>query len=148
MRSEKRFLFWQQWLVWANILAVGVGLLVAFAGNSFFFAPHNAQTVQVFFDGNPPSTEMMAFKNWLFGVIGGTIVGFHLLMIFIARNAFSKKERWAYYALWLGLISWFVIDSSLSAFYGAAYNVYLINIPAFAGIGLPLLMTRKYFSGN
>ncbi|MFN0203858.1 MAG: hypothetical protein ACKVTZ_20215 [Bacteroidia bacterium] len=35
------FLFWQKWLTWANVLALLVGLLAAFAGNSVFFEWHN-----------------------------------------------------------------------------------------------------------
>ena len=84
-------------------------------------------------------------KKWLFGIIGGTIVGFHLLMILISENAFKQKEKWAYQAMWGGLLSWFVIDSSISWYYGAIHNIVLINLVALFLIGLPLIMTRKAF---
>lgn len=126
-------------------MTVVVGLLVAFAGNSILFAYHNGQTEILFFDGNTLAKNELYFKNWLFGIIGGTIVGFHILMIFIANNAYRNQEKWAYWAMWSGLLSWFVIDSSISTFYGAVYNVYLINIVALVLIGLPLIMTRKAF---
>ncbi|MFK7946010.1 MAG: hypothetical protein AB8G11_00350 [Saprospiraceae bacterium] len=141
----KNFDFWVKWLIGANVMTVIVGLLVAFAGNSFFFAYHNSQTELVFFGGNELAQNELFLKNWLFGIIGGTIVGFHILMIFIANNAYRKQEKWAYWAMWSGLLSWFVIDSSISTFYGAVYNVYLINIVALILIGLPLIMTRKAF---
>lgn len=143
--DEKRFRFWQKWLTWANVMTVGVGLLVAFAGNSIFFAPHNAGTREVFFEGQALTPEVLALKNWLFGIIGGTIVGFHLLMIMLSENAFKRRERWAYYTMWLGLLSWFVIDSGISLYYGAVHNLYLINLVALVLIGLPLVMTRKAF---
>lgn len=141
----KNFDFWVKWLIGVNVMTVIVGLLVAFAGNSFFFAYHNSQTELVFFGGNELAQNELFLKNWLFGIIGGTIVGFHILMIFIANNAYRKQEKWAYWAMWSGLLSWFVIDSSISTFYGAVYNVYLINIVALILIGLPLIMTRKAF---
>ena len=144
--NETRFIFWQKWLTWANVLTIIVGLLVAFAGNSIFFELHNFYSQEVFFGGNPFSEEALLFKNWLFGIIGGTIVGFHVLMVFISENAFKKKEHWAYYAMWVGLLTWFGIDSSISLYYGALYNVILINLIALLLIGLPLIMTRKYFS--
>ncbi|MFK7785087.1 MAG: hypothetical protein AB8B56_08225 [Crocinitomicaceae bacterium] len=144
MKSTK-FRFWQKWLTIANIMTIGVGLLCAFAGNSIFFEVHNNQTQEVFFPGKEFSPEVLNMKNWLFGIIGGTIVGFHTLMVFISENAFKKKERWAYYAMWFGMISWFFIDSSLSYYYGAVHNVVLINLPALVMIGLPLAMTWKAF---
>ncbi|MCB0644978.1 MAG: hypothetical protein KDC44_25205 [Phaeodactylibacter sp.] len=143
--NEQRFHFWQKWLTYANLLTMGVGLLVAFAGNSLFFQLHNDYTKAVFFAGMDFSPEVLAFKNWLFGIIGGTIVGFHLLMIYISEYAFKQKEAWALQALWVGLLFWFVIDSSISIYYGALHNLVLINLVALLLIGLPLVMTRKAF---
>lgn len=143
--GNSRFNFWQKWLTCANALTLMVGLLVAFAGNSIFFELHNNYTRQVFFGGEMFSAEALAFKNWLFGIIGGTIVGFHSLMIFISENAFKEKKRWAYLALWTGLASWFIIDSGISLYYGAIHNLVLINLVALALIGLPLAATRNEF---
>ena len=143
--KNKTFLFWQKWLTYANVMTVIVGLLVAFAGNSIFFEMHNEGTRNVLFGGEPLSEEVMRLKNWLFGIIGGTIVGFHILMVFISENAFKKCEKWAYYAMWWGLLSWFFIDSSISIFYGAWHNLWLINVVALVLIGLPLIMTHSYF---
>ena len=145
---EQRFVFWQKWLTYANLLIIAVGLLVAFAGNFVFFERHNAFSRQVFFEGAAFSPEILAFKNWLFGIIGGTIVGFHTLMLLISENAFKKKEPWAYQAMWYGIGSWFFIDSGISVYYGALYNVVLINLVALFLIGLPLLMTRAEFSAK
>jgi len=143
--TDQQFNFWQKWLTYANVMTVIVGLLVAFAGNSFFFDLHNHYTKEVFFQGENFDPEVLKLKNWLFGIIGGTIVGFHLLMVMISENAFKNKEKWAYQAMWIGMISWFLIDSGLSFYYGAIHNILLINIVALVLIGLPLLMTRKEF---
>ncbi len=144
--TDKHFHFWQKWLTYANVITVIVGFLVAFAGNSFFFDLHNSYTKGVFFEGQELPQNILYFKNWLFGIIGGTIVGFHILMIMISENAFKKKEKWAYYAMWLGLLSWFFIDSGISMYYNAVHNVIIINIVALILIGIPLIMTRKAFS--
>lgn len=146
--AERGFRFWQKWLTWANVLTLGVGLLVAFAGNSLFFEMHNEYTRELFFQGRELEGDLLNFKNWLFGIIGATIVGFHALMIMISENAFKQRERWAYWALWLGLLSWFVIDSGISVYYGAVYNLLLINVVALFLIGLPLVMTRSEFTGR
>ena len=144
-KNDKNFNFWQRWLTYVNVLIIGIGLLVAFAGNSFVFDLHNHYTKEVFNGGNELNSNIMALKNWLFGIIGGTIAGFHLLMVMISENAFKKKEVWAYKAMWLGLLLWFVIDSGISIYYKAIHNVLLINIIALIVIGLPLIMTRREF---
>tara|TARA_Y100001972_G_scaffold129231_1_gene195461 strand:- start:2042 stop:2482 length:441 start_codon:yes stop_codon:yes gene_type:complete len=143
--QEADFQFWRKWLSWANGLIIVIGLMVAFAGNSIFFELHNQYTREVFFQGAEFTGEVLALKNWLFGIIGGTIVGFHVLMLLISENAFKNKETWAYQALWLGLLSWFVIDSSISIYYEAIHNVLLINVFALVLIGLPLVITRGAF---
>lgn len=141
-----KFDFWQKWLTYANIITIGVGVLVAFAGNSIFFELHNKYTKDVFLDGREFEDSTLKFKNWLFGIIGGTIVGFHILMVMISENSFKKKEQWAYKAMWLGLLPWFIIDSGISIYYGAIHNIIIINLAALILIGLPLIMTRKAFS--
>jgi hypothetical protein len=143
--NDNKFSFWQKCLTLANAFAMLVGILVAFAGNSYVFEIHNEQTKNVFLNGNDFTNQELQLKNWLFGIIGGTIVGFHILMIFISENAFKKKEKWAYISMWLGLFGWFIIDSSISAFYGAFHNLWIINIPALVMISIPLIATRKAF---
>lgn len=143
--ADKRFRFWQKWLTYANFMTLGVGLLVAFAGNSLFFEIHNSYTKEVFLIGDEFEPNILELKNWLFGIIGATIVGFHILMIMISENSFKKKERWAYSAMCYGLLSWFIIDSGISIYYGAIHNVVIINMVALALIGTPLIMTRKEF---
>ena len=139
------FSFWQKWLTAANVITLLVGLLAAFAPDSFVFDMHVKATRQTFFAGEAIPDHVQHMRHWLLGIIGGTIVGFHTLMIFISENAFKQKQNWAWYACWAGLLSWFVIDSSLSFYHGAAYNVYLINSVALFLIGLPLLMSKRYF---
>ncbi len=144
--NDKKFEFWQKWLTYANVMTIIVGLLVAFAGNSLVFEIHNEYTQNVFFKGNEFEPEVMKLKNWLFGIIGGTIVGFHILMVMISENSFKRREPWAYKAMCLAMLSWFVIDSSISIYYGAVHNVVLINLVALILIGIPLIITRKEFS--
>lgn len=143
--NNPSFSFWQQWLTWANVMALIVGLLVAFAGNTFLFDFYHGCTEEVFFGGESFPEEAMRLQSWLFGIVGGSIVGFQLLMILISEIPFKRKERWAYRAMWGGLLSWFVIDSSVTVFYGAIHNLVIINLPALLLIGLPLVITRKAF---
>ena len=143
--TEARFKSWRKWLTLANVMTIGIVLLVAFAGDSIFFTAHNAATEQVFFPNGGFSPEVIRFKSWLFGIIGGTIVGFHVLMVLISEYAYRRRERWAWWAMSLGMASWFCIDSGLSWYYGAIHNILLINLVALVLIGLPLVVTRSVF---
>lgn len=143
--EQSRFLFWQRWLIIANVITMGVGLLVAFAPESILLSLHNQATERVFFEGNALSPEVLRLKQWLFGIIGGTIVGFHVLMLYIVIYPFRRREYWAFQALWLSLLSWFLIDSGLSWYYGAVHNIVLINLVALILIGIPLLATSRAF---
>lgn len=143
--EDKKFLFWQKWLTYANVMAIIVGFLVAFAGNSFVFEIHNEYTQKVFFESNTLQPDVLNLKNWLFGIIGGTIVGFHVLMVMISENSYKNKELWAYKAMWIAMVTWFLIDSSISLYYGAIHNVVLINLVSLVLIIIPLIMTRKEF---
>lgn len=143
--DDAKFLFWQKWLTYANVMTIGVGLLVAFAGNSFLFEAHNKYSQDVFFESNMFQPEVLNLKNWLFGIIGGTMVGFHVLMVMISENPFQNKEPWAYRAMWYAMLSWFVIDSGISWYYGAVHNIIMVNLIALGLIVIPLVMTRKAF---
>lgn len=132
-------------MTYANVMTIIVGLLVAFAGNSIFFEVHNNYTKNTFLNGTEFEPHSLEFKNWLFGIIGGSIVVFHILMVMISENSFKKKEVWAYKAMWYGLLLWFIIDSGISIYYGAIHNVILINMVALILIGIPLIMTQKDF---
>lgn len=142
---DQQFNFWQKWLLYANVMTLCVGLIVAFWGNGIIMDLHNSYTKDVYFNGQEFPPNVLLMKNWLWGIIGGTIVGFHTLMIFIIIYPFKNRERWSYVAMWTALMSWFIIDSSISWYFGAIHNVVIINLVALVLIGIPLVMTSKYF---
>lgn len=143
--NDKHFRFWQKWLTYSNIFGLIMGLLIAFAGNSSIFDYYNQETNDLFFQGNISENMISDFKNWLWGIIGATVAGFHILMIGISENAFKRQKKWAYITMWIGLLTWFFIDSSISLLYGAIHNVILINLTSMILICIPLIITRKIF---
>lgn len=100
------------------------------------------------FEENSIAGEMLYLKNWLFGIIGATIAGFHLPVVLITHYAFAKKEKWARNAIASALALWFVADSTLSIYYGAYHNLYWINIPCISLLSLPLIMTWDDFQNK
>jgi hypothetical protein len=142
-KSENRFKLWSDVLLWVNYWMLLMGLLVAFAGNSWVFDYHNQGIFEVFNQGKQLSGQVLEMKNWLFGIIGATMIGFNVLAIFIIRFALLKKEIWAWNALFYGIIVWFVVDSAISIYYSAYFNIYWINLPALLIFLVPLYFIRK-----
>jgi hypothetical protein len=54
----------------------------------------------------------------------------------------QKKELWAWNAMVLSLVVWFSIDTYLSSYYGATFNV-IINIIFALQFFAPLLFLRN-----
>jgi hypothetical protein len=147
-KSEMRFKLWSEVLLWANYLMLLMGFFVAFAGNSWIFDMHKDGIYQVFNQGKPLGGEILDLKNWLFGIIGATMMGFNVLAIFIIRFALTKKEIWAWNALFYGIIVWFVLDSAISFYYSAYFNIYWINLPALLTFLVPLYFIRQVIVKN
>ncbi|MBI3134498.1 MAG: hypothetical protein HYZ14_07445 [Bacteroidetes bacterium] len=142
---KTRFVFWQKWMTYVNVLFVIVGAIVAFGNESILFKSYNLYTEKHVLGGLELTPEAKYLKQWLFGVIGGTIVGFHILIVFISEFAFVKKEKWAYSAILFGVLFWFLTDSVISIRFGALHNFLFVNVFALIMIALPLIFTAKDF---
>lgn len=60
------------------------------------------------------------------------------------RAALSRQPQ-NVWAILVGTMSWFVVDSLQTIKHGAWFNIFLINLPVLIVMGLPLVMTRKAF---
>ncbi|MEL6615822.1 MAG: hypothetical protein AAFQ43_08795, partial [Bacteroidota bacterium] len=89
--------------------------------------------------------EAAAFRAFVMGPLGGTIAGSYALQAFIAAVPFARRERWAWWATLVGMLVWFVTDSTLSISHGAAFNVLQINLMPLLVFGPPLAATRRAF---
>jgi len=145
--DDKKFRFWQKWLLIVSIFFAVMGLIIALLPGGIMFHPHIDSTAELFF-GGPIPEEAENLRTFLFGIIGGTVAGYFLLQIFIVRGPFQRREPWAWHAILWAMLLWFVIDSTLSISHGAFFNVWMINIWTLVLVGLPLMMTRKYFPGK
>ena len=74
--------------------------------------------------------------------LGATIAGFYLLQSLVVAHAFRAREKWAWRAILGSTLIWFVVDSAMSAYHGAYFNIYLINILPLFVFGIPLYATR------
>jgi len=141
---KSNFNFWYNWLFIVSIANLFIGILVAFFPNSFLFSFYTEAIAETFFSGLI-SDQHKELQSFLFGIIGGTVAGYFVLQTFIVLFPFYRREPWAWYAILIAILTWFVIDSGLSFYHSAAFNVWMINIWPMILICIPLIMTYRNF---
>ncbi len=136
---------WRRFLFAASVFFAVFGLVAAVGIHTFLFDMWTSQIDAVFFGGQP-SESALAMRNFLMGPLGGTIAGSYTLQSFIVAVPFKNREPWAWWAVLIGMLVWFVIDSSVSLWHGAVFNVWMINLTPIVVFGIPLIATRKAFA--
>ena len=138
------FSFWQKWLLVVCIVISVFGVLMAFSSGTPVFDLFNRQIDPAFWGTNAIDGATRQFQQWIYGVWGATIAGWGIFLAFVAHFAFSKQEKWAWNCIVVGLLVWFILDTSLSLGYKVYFNA-VFNTILIIFAGLPLVFTRKYF---
>lgn len=138
------FSFWQRWLVVVGIVITVFGILMAIFSGTPLFDLFNRQIDPAFWGAAAVGDSAKRFQQWIYGGWGATVAGWGIFVTFIARYPFAKKERWAWNCMVLGLITWFVLDTTLSFFYQVYFNV-AFNTGLLVLAMLPAVFTRKEF---
>lgn len=145
-QHEKRFQFWQKWLFYSSLLFALFGVVLALFGNNPLFKPYHRMLAMIFFDKEALPETTQELYTFIMGPMGATIAGFYLLLAYIARYPFKRKERWARSAIIAAFTSWFILDAIVSFYYGVLFQVLvlhlLVSVPQKA---LPLIFTWKEF---
>jgi predicted membrane protein len=68
------------------------------------------------------SEPMTIFYWWILGVLGATMIGWAIALYVIIRNAFRHQERWAWSAIISIMSVWYLLDTSISLYYGIMLN--------------------------
>jgi hypothetical protein len=136
------FIFWQRWLLVFAVLLIlfGVGM-VFFNTTSVFDAFFNDNINPAFWGSKGPDPIALRFQSWVYGLLGATIAGWGVIIFFLVKIPFTQREKWAWNALFWGLLLWYVLDTGASIYYGVLFNV-LFNTVIFLVALVPLLFTR------
>ena len=141
MNAEK---FWMGWLKITMLIIILAGILLIFFGNSSYAEILNKQINRVFYSGKLPEESILLMKGWLIAVSGAVMAGWGSTMLYIVYHPFKKGEKWAWRSIFYPLLIWFLLDSSVSLYYGAIFNV-IINCILFFQLIAPLLFLRNLF---
>ncbi len=146
IHNNRRFHFWQQWLFYSSLLFAAAGLVLALLGNNPLFRPYHRMLAEIFFHQNVFPEETHRLYTFVMGPMGATIAGSYILLAYIARYPFKRKEKWAREAIIAAFAVWFITDAIVSFYYGVLFQVLvlhlLISVPQKA---LPLIFTWKEF---
>lgn len=72
------------------------------------------------------------------------MVGWGIFLAYMVRYPFTNKERWARDCIAIGVAAWFLIDTSVSVWMQAYFNV-AINVLLAVLVAVPLLATKDLF---
>ncbi|MCJ7433921.1 MAG: hypothetical protein MUO77_10575 [Anaerolineales bacterium] len=140
----KTFSFWQRWLFIFSLVVTLFGLVMAIFNRTPIFAFFDSQINPIFWGTSLLPPGVNEFQGFVYGVLGATMAGWGVFLAFIVHYPFQARERWAWNALALGLILWFVTDISISLYYGVVFNA-IFNTVFFILAALPLAFTRQKF---
>lgn len=138
------FRFWQRWLLAVCIMIIAGGAAFALLSWSPLFSIINGLVNATFWPGSLPDQGSRGFQLWAYGMLGGTIAGWGIFLTYIVRHPFARKEAWSWECIAAGVAVWFVIDTAVSIYVTAYFNV-AINVLLLILVALPLIMTRNDF---
>lgn len=141
-------LTFEQWILYFKGVSVFLLLLGVFWAISGSFDPlgiWDGQFAKAFYNQELLSNGVARAKAFILVPLGATNAAYFMLQYFIVDNALRRKEKWAYNAILIGFVFWFVLDSAMSFYHGAAFNVLLANLPCLVLMS-PLFFLRKGFT--
>ena len=133
------------WIGYFKIVSIFLFLLGVFWAVSGSFDPlgiWDAQFAKAFYEQSTLPLDVNKAKAFILAPFGATSAAYFLLQYFIIKNTFRDKEKWAYNAILIGFVFWFILDSVLCFYHGALFNVLLANLPCLA------LMSPLFFLKN
>jgi hypothetical protein len=131
---------WGQWMVsWTAAVGLfGCVMLLwrAFTEKFFNWAMFGSTA-------NPSSfsPEALDYLRLTFVVMAAVMIGWAALLWFVARGPFRAGEPWAWSALTVSIVGWYVLDSTFSLINGFPENA-ILNTVFVIGALPPLVATR------
>ncbi|OGG94021.1 MAG: hypothetical protein A2527_09205 [Candidatus Lambdaproteobacteria bacterium RIFOXYD2_FULL_50_16] len=142
--NKSAFIFWTSWLKILAYLLVGMGLFFGLFHQTDWFGRLLVEPMgQPFWGDQPPKGEVLRFIGFLYAVLGATLIGWGLMIVFLVRHALTQRKAWAWKALCWGGCFWYALDTGWSLFYGVWANVALNSLLLLA-VWLPLLKLRPH----
>ena len=139
-----QFQFWQRWFKALSIIIVIFGVFMALFNQSAIFSFFNQQIDPVFWGSAFHPVEYTKFQGWIYGVLGATMAGWGLMLLFVVQYPFRLREKWAWQSIAISLGFWYVLDTGISLYFGVIFNT-VFNTLLLLAVIPPLIATKKHF---
>jgi hypothetical protein len=125
------------WLKTGAAVTIGFGILIAAAAIPLLQAPTALLLDLVYLplDGSPTTGDSAA--RLLSAISGGVLVGWGLMLWLLATTLYAKEPMLCRKIILTSIISWFVVDSSMSIAAGAFVNA-IFNVGFLLVFALPV----------
>lgn len=118
---------WERAGVWALTVGFGAQVLVgysaAFGYDSALWAWHRQGVARALWGLAEVPEVAWPLMRQLCAMLGATIACWALAMLCLVRGPLRRREPWAWWAILTSFLSWFVVDTGLSARHGVWINV-------------------------
>jgi hypothetical protein len=142
---KKPLSFWATWLTVISIMLIGMSTVmlltpfIQYTLGGFYYNNYFAyDAYSVISDGD------LRFQTFLYGVSGSVLMSWGLSLYWIVKYPFKQGEPWAWTAVFVTTLVWFIGDGYASISTGFALHA-LINVGVFLPIMIPLYFVRPYF---
>lgn len=139
-----RLQFARTWFCVVAGCVAAFGLVFAFANGTTLFSSMNGQIDPVFWSNSGPDAAALAFRGWIYGVLGATMIGWGTTMLFVGLYGFPKRERWVRDAVAVSLPAWYVVDTYISFAARVYFNV-LFNTVILLLVMVPVAVAWSEF---
>lgn len=126
-----------RWLKAGSLITIGFGLLIAAAAIPALNYPVEILTDLIFFPADGTPTIGAPGERLLSAITGGIMAGWGAMMYLVATELLPKDPALGRRLILISIVTWFIIDSSMSVAAGAPLNV-IGNLGFLAIFVLPL----------
>lgn len=102
---------------------------------------------RVYYDADPPTGVAEDHLVLTYGVLGGVLIGWMVLVLAVVTGPLRRGDGWAWRAVAWSVAAWFVTDTAHSLAVGAWENA-VLNVVAGLGFAVGLVLTRPGVAGS
>lgn len=139
-----KFSFWVKYLSAISIFLCIFSISWAIIGSFDPLGIYDYYFAKAFWQMDRLPVDAAKAKSFLLGPFGATSAAYFLLQFFITKYGYAQRQLWAYKSILYGFFFWFTLDTIVSLFHQAYFNIIIVNIPCMLMM-LPIVFTRKYF---
>ncbi|MFX1534474.1 MAG: hypothetical protein ACFFDI_09665 [Promethearchaeota archaeon] len=142
MIQQENSVIWSKWIISFSFIIIVAGFCLSFVYPFLF--PQMTEPFLIEITGmtfSELTSGHVKFYNLLSGIIGGTMIGWGIILMFLGYRLMKQPEDWIWTAITISLILWYAFDTLTSILAGSSLNVILNSI--FLIIALPPLIANR-----